>query len=372
MRAMVIAHRIDRVQHLAEERIRELRVEPAHDQRDASLRLDPHERTARADAEVTRFRHARKHAATRVEPHQIPVVRRERAGRLHPRDPFGRQHAASVGDAAVEQHLRNFQLIVRAHRHAAAPVRTARHRLDARTVDVDPRVVIADPLPVLARADGPHDGLAKHLGQGLAEQMQQREGQLVDTHVVVFPVRAGRLQRAQIALFAVGRIAERHGAIVIGLIGQAEALALPFARLLQQLRPRNGRIVRIVEADAGHTHAHRFVRIGQQAAIVRDACQQREVGLGDAERQVGAIRFAPCREQPAIDGDRARHRPAVMDRPEQPVPRRRIVHMHAELAVGVAVPRRFVVDRKLDSVADVLRQIVLHTCLFLADGFDSM
>src|SRR5450756_2431469 len=89
--------------------------------------------------------------------------------------------------------------------------------------------------------------------------MQQRQRQLVDAHVVVLPVRAGRAKRPRVAFAALGGLTLKlHRSIAIDLIGNAETLAFPFAGLLQQLRPCDAAVVLAVEADAGpaHTPAH--------------------------------------------------------------------------------------------------------------------
>ncbi|MDT4843110.1 hypothetical protein FQZ97_770310 [compost metagenome] len=227
-------------------------------------------------------------------------------------------------------------------------MRTARHGRHALAVDLDPGVVVAHPLPVFAGTDRARDGFTEDLGQGFAEQVQQRIRQLVDAHVVVFPVRAGALQGPRIALLAVGRHAEGDGAVAVGLVGHAEALAFPFARLLQQVAPGDVGVLAAVEADAGHALDDRFIHVRQQAAIVRHARQDRQVQLGDAERQVGAIGLAPGGDGLAVDGHHARHRAAVVDGAKKPVPGRRIVQVHAKIALDAAVPGGFMVIGELD------------------------
>jgi hypothetical protein len=49
----------------------------------------------------------------------------------------------------------------------------------------------------------------------------------------------------------------------------------------------------VVKADAGYPHVHRFINVRQQSAIVRNAREQREVHLRDAESQIGPVGFAP-------------------------------------------------------------------------------
>ena len=160
--------------------------------------------------------------------------------------------------------------------------------------------------------------------------MQQRQRQLVDAHVVVFPVAARRLQWPRIALAAAGgpRIV-RHDAPAVHRVGHAEAAALPLAGLLEQVTPGHRAVVRRVEADAGQARHHRFVHVGQQTVAMRHAGQHREVGLGDAEGQVGTIGLAPGGDLAAVLQHDAGDATARVHRPAQAVERRRIVVVHA-------------------------------------------
>src|SRR5688572_21201773 len=79
---------IHRTQYAVEERIRMLRIDPAHHQHHAPRRLDPGEGAARADREAARRGHAGKHAAAEVEPDEVAVERSDGAWREHAPDPF--------------------------------------------------------------------------------------------------------------------------------------------------------------------------------------------------------------------------------------------------------------------------------------------
>ena len=104
----------------------------------------------------------------------------------------------------------------------------------------------------------------------------------------------------------------------------------------------------------------RLVGVGQQPVAVRHAGQQREVGLGDAVGQVGAVRLAPGRHFAAVQPDHAGHPAARMHRPAQAVERRRIVVVHAPargLGLRVARPADLVGHREFDRLAEALLRI---------------
>ena len=259
---------------------------------------------------------------------------------------------------ALQHQLTDAGLVASRDRDAAAPMGAARHRLHAPGLagdigQLDEAVVIAHPLPVGGRAQRLHDGLAKDLRQRPTEQMQQRQRQLVDAHIVVLPEAAGRLQRPGIALPAGGRRpAEGHRAIAVDLLWNTEATAFPFTGLLQQLGPGDLGVVRRAESDIClNVSAHWRVRVRQQATVVGNTGQQREIGLGDAEGQVGSVGLAPGRDLDTPMQDRAAGRAPGMDRPSQPVVGRRVGKMDAPVRrIGrrVACPGRFARGGKRD------------------------
>jgi hypothetical protein len=167
----------------------------------------------------------------------------------------------------------------------------------------------------------------------------------------------------QVALLAIGRATERHCAKVVRLIRQSETLASPFTRLLKQMRPGDAGIVLIIESDTRYAYMHRLAHIRQQAAIERHARQQGQVSLGNAKRQVGAIRLPPCSEHLTIDGNRTGNRTTIMHGTQEPVPRRRVVHMHAPRAIHIAVPEAFMIFRELYGLLQILH--VGHVQLFI-------
>ena len=101
--------------------------------------------------------------------------------------------------------------------------------------------------------------------------MQQGERELVDAHVVVFPVRAGCLEGAGITFLACRRAALKlHCTVAVDLVGYTEALALPLAGLLEQMLPGHLRIAARIKADAADPRADGFLDIRQQSPIVGD------------------------------------------------------------------------------------------------------
>ena len=291
-----------------------------------------------------------------VQPEQPAAERRNGARRHHAQNPVFRDELAALARAAVQQQLADAGLVARADRDAAAPVRAARHRLHAAHAgQIDPGIVVAGPGEAFAAAERAQHLLEKDLRQRPAEQVQQGQRELVDAHVVVFPVAAGRVQRARAALRS-GRRARvvRHLAPAVDRVGQAEASAFPFARLRQQMGPGDGAVVRaVVEADAGQHRCDRGVFVGQQALHLRHAGKQREIALGDAEGEVGPIRLAPCRDLAPVLQDHARLRAARVHRAAQAIEGGRIVVMHAPGALArcgcrprIARPRHFVALRE--------------------------
>jgi hypothetical protein len=124
---------------------------------------------------------------------------------------------------------------------------------------------------------------------------------------------------------------------------------------VQQLVPGDGAVVLAVETDAGQACGHRLVLVGQQALAVRQAGQQGEVGLGDAEGDLGLVDVAPGRDLAPVLPHHAGRSAARMHRPAQPVVGRRVVVVHAPGLLpgcrrggGVARPRGFVGLGKAD------------------------
>jgi hypothetical protein len=121
--------------------------------------------------------------------------------------------------------------------------------------------------------------------------------------------------------------------------------------------------------DARDTRTSGFVDVGQRAAVVRNPCEERKVGLATLKVRSGP-RLAQ-RSAFAFHEDRARQS-ARMHRAKQPVPRRWIVVMNAHDA-PVSRLHDVLIDRKLPGCSSfVLRTLGLLArvrILFLAIEF---
>ena len=150
--------------------------------------------------------------------------------------------------------------------------------------------------------------------------MQQGQRQLVDAHIVVFPIAAGGLQGAGATLDAFNFLwVVRHVSIAIDGIGQAQAIALPLADLGQQMGPGDAAVVRAVKPDARQLGHHAAVHIGQQTLSMRHTGQQGEVSFGDAEGQISTLRRAPAGHLLAALQHHAADAPTGVDRAKQSV-----------------------------------------------------
>ena len=124
-------------------------------------------------------------------------------------------------------------------------------------------------MPARGRADRPHDPLLEHLGQRAAEPAQQRQAQPVDADIVVFPVAAGRLQRARLPLALPAARLDGEAAVAVDAIGLAEQRALPLRGLLQQWRQVMAPL-RALEAAVAHAPPDRLIEIGDQPVGQRE------------------------------------------------------------------------------------------------------
>ncbi|MDB5512117.1 MAG: hypothetical protein JWR08_1600 [Enterovirga sp.] len=183
-------------------------------------------------------------------------------------------------------------------------MRAARHGLYLGAADRHPGGPVAEPFPALGSTDRGHDPLAQHLRQRPPEPAEQAVAEKVHPHVVVFVERAGLAQVAALALAAVvgtwPDLAE-----MVDLVRLAEQLALPLARLLEQVAPRDAPVMRAVEKRILDTRPHRLVQVRDEPVVGRDAGQDGEVALGDRERHVRARRIAPLGHPPAALQDHA-------------------------------------------------------------------
>ena len=146
-----------------------VRIDPAHHHHHLPLRIDPGNRAAGADCEKTGRGRAGEYAAFEIQPDQIAVKRRQRAGRAHSAHPLGRNNLPPLVPAFVQQQLADARLVQAVDRNAAAPMTAAGNRLHPAAVQIDPGIVVADPAPIAACAQGAHDLGIEHPRQRAAE-----------------------------------------------------------------------------------------------------------------------------------------------------------------------------------------------------------
>ena len=162
----------------------------------------------------------------------------------------------------------------------------------------------------------------------------------------------------------------RHAPVVLHLVGHAETLALPFARLREQVLPGDRAVVGRIEADARQPVAHALARF-QQPARMGEAREQREVGLRDAESLVRAIGFTLGGDFLASHTDDAGDAAARMHRPAQPVERRRVVVVDAPMRrvrPRIARPRDLVRAGEGDCVAEAFHDLMIASLAVRRSG----
>ena len=109
--------------------------------------------------------------------------------------------------------------------------------------------------------------------------MQERQRELIDAHIVVFPIRARHMKRSCVAFHAARRTrVVRDSAVTIYRVRQAETRAFPFAGLREQMRPGDRAVVRCIKAYPRHANNYGLVRILQQSMRIR--CMGRAGSLG--------------------------------------------------------------------------------------------
>ena len=120
-----------------------------------------------------------------------------------------------------------------------------------------------------------------------------------------------------------------HITVVFDLVGQPQAVALPFAGLAHQMRPGNRSVVRRIKTDPGQPLCDRFIGVGQQAAAVRNAGQEPEIGLGNAKGQIGPMGVPPRLPNLTLAQDHSRNTRPGMNRSQELVPGGRVSLMDA-------------------------------------------
>ena len=258
-----------------------------------------------------RRRPARPLLLLRVQPPQVAVVRPVLARRDGFLQPFCGHDLPVAPLALVQDQQAEARQVLGVHPQPAAPARAAAHRGNLLAVDLDVGIAVAVPAPVLRRADRVHDVGLQHLRQPLAEQAQQRQGEPVDPHVVVFVERARLVDLARLAL-AVAELLHAHE---IGIL--APQRAFPFALLLQVVLPGDFGVVRRIVAAVVDVFRHRIVDVLDQAALHGQAADRGEEALGDAVDGIVGVDIAELRDDVAVpDDDAIGGRALFRQRPE--------------------------------------------------------
>ena len=230
-------------------------------------------------------------------------------------------------------------MVARGYEEAATPVTAAGYGLHALAADFCPGCRIAVPFPVPRGADGLHDALAQHIGKRAAEALEEGEGENVHAHVVVFVVGAGRPPLAELALllvvFCAADLAE-----VVDLIGFFPQHAIPFGRLREEVAPRDLAVVRAVEVAGLHGRADAIIDAADETVADRDAREQREIALGDAEGDIGASRVAPLADNAAALHDHAGRSAARTHDARDLAPRPRLVPLHVSDVAAIRIVER--------------------------------
>ena len=108
--------------------------------------------------------------------------------------------------------------------------------------------------------------------------------------------------------------------IMLDLVRLAEDFPLPFARLLQEMAPGDGRILRALEPGTVDGFRHRLVDIANQSVGDGKPRQHGDIALRDGEGHVGAGRVAPLGNQAAAPEDQAGRTAALPDRADDLAP----------------------------------------------------
>jgi len=80
--------------------------------------------------------------------------------------------------------------------------------------------------------------------------------------------------------------------------------------------PSHLRVSPFIKANSRDPHTNGFVDIGQQAPIVSDTRQEREVGFCNTEGEVRTLGLTPRDHWLPVHDDGARHRAARVHRPK--------------------------------------------------------
>src|SRR5262245_58323453 len=124
---------------------------------------------------------------------------------------------------------------------------------------------------------------------------------------------------------------------MVDLVELAPQLALPLARLLQQMPPRDGCVVRARKPWTFDRSPHPLVHASDQPVGNRDAGEYRQVALGHAEGHVGAKGVAPLGHHvTALENDAGRA-PAWQNGTHDLAPRSRLLPLDAADVAAIRV-----------------------------------
>ena len=138
-------------------------------------------------------------------------------------------------------------------------------------VDIDPRILVSVPLPVGGCSDRIHHPFFQDFRKRPLPDPEQGEGQPVYADVVILPEGARGLHVAGLALKGAFSRLGVEIAVMVDPVGLAPQGALPFAGLLQQLRPCDGLVLRILEAAIVDQLGDRTVEGGDETVVQRQS-----------------------------------------------------------------------------------------------------
>lgn len=117
--------------------------------------------------------------------------------------------------------------------------------------------------------------------------------------------------------------------------------------MLQEVMPGDLVVVRRIEAAVLYRAAHRFVHVKDQSAIEREAGEDREIALRNAEGQITAARIAPLGDDPAASQYEAIRAAAWPNRTKGLVPGRLFLKIVPDGMGEITAPGRLALGGKL-------------------------
>ncbi len=116
-------------------------------------------------------------------------------------------------------------------------------------------------------------------------------------------------------------------AVMVEPVGLAPQLSGPFARLLEQHVPGDRPVLGQIEQGGIGEIAHRRVEVRDHTAVEGEAEAERQIALRGAERHVRAVGRAPFGDDLPVPHHEAALLAARLDRPDDLVVGRRLVHL---------------------------------------------